>query len=186
VRTAPRRSRTRFGVLAGALVLLLAGCVVLADDAPWSGPTRSGSATSGAATGVQLAEFGVRQAYEEFWWVVSRLDGQPAVRWRGMLSVVATGAALDWQVARAEDRAARGVHLYGEVIVHVVAVRSALTMRATLLDCQDASRFGEAKKGTGRAVSVGETGVRVVGTLVRDREFGSWRVTDIEYPGDRC
>ncbi len=178
--------RARFGGLAAVLVMLLAGCVHVAGDAPRSGPVRPGPAGSGTASGAQLAEFAVRQAYEEFWWVVSRIDEQPPVRWRGVLSLVATEPELSRQVERAKDRAARGVHGYGEVVVHIAAVRSALTMRATLLDCQDASQSGEAENGTGRVLSTGRAGVRAVGTLVRDREFGPWRVTDVRYPGERC
>jgi len=133
-----------------------------------------------------LADFVVRQAYEEFWWVAVRIDAQPPGRWPGVLSQVAADPELGRQLAQAEDRAGRSVHRYGEVVSHVSAVRGALSVRATVIDCQDASGFGEADNGAGHPVTTGRSNTPIEATLVRDRELGPWRVSDIGFLNGRC
>jgi hypothetical protein len=173
----------RFGSVAVG-VALLGGCVsVVRGPSPAGPPTGGGNPT---ADPVELADFAVRQAYEEFWWVASRLDQQPPARWRGVLSVVAVDPELDRQLAQARDRAAGGVHRVGEVITHVTAVRGAMSTRAVLLDCLDASRAGEADDNTGRTTSTGLAATPIAATLLRTGQFAPWRVSDIGYPVGRC
>ena len=183
VRRPARGGLARFGGVAAA-VALLGGCVTVVR-----GPSLPGPSTSSAmptADPAELADFAVWQAYEEFWWVVSHLDQQPPARWRGVLSVVTVAPELGRQLAQARDRAAGGVHRVGEVVTHVTAVRGAMSTRATLLDCQDASRAGEADNNTGRTTSTGLAATPIAATLLRTGEFAPWRVSDISYPVGRC
>jgi hypothetical protein len=188
--------RVRAAGVAGVLVVALCGCVgVVSGGRPAGGASgpAGGSVTPGAG---ELEEFAVRQAYEEFWWVASRIDRQPRQRWRGVLSVVAVDPELGRQVAQAADRAARGVHRYGELVPHVSAVQvlppaeraSAVpgAVWAVVVDGPDGGDFGEAQDGTGRVLSAGRPDEPVVARLVRGRQFGPWQVAEVRFLGGRC
>jgi len=166
--------------------LLLSGCVGVVGGPSPSGTAVSGRPGAGTVSPAELADFAVRQAYEEFWWVAARIDAQPPQRWPGVLSQVSADPELSRQLAQARDRAGRGVHRYGEVVSHIGAVRGALSVRATVIDCQDASGFGEAENGAGRPVAAGRSGTPVTATLIRDGGFAPWRVSDIGFLGGRC
>jgi hypothetical protein len=171
--------------LAAALLGLSAGCVgVVAGPAPTDTPQQRDAGST--ASSAQLAEYAVRTAYEEFWWVLDRIDAQPPARQRGVLSVVAADPELTRQLAQAHDRSARGVHLYGHVTTHIIAVRSAGTSPATLIDCLDASQSGQAANSTNQALNTGPASIRIVATLTREREFGPWKVTDLQTNPDLC
>jgi hypothetical protein len=103
-----------------------------------------------------------------------------------VLSVVAADPELTRQLAQAHDRSARGVHLYGQVTTHITAIRSADTPPATLTDCLDASHAGQATNNTNQALNTGPAGTRIVATLTRERDFGPWKVTDLQTTPDHC
>jgi len=188
-RSSPAAARAGGRVRAVAVVLV--GALVGCGPATAPRPTVTGRwaqrpSGPGGVDRVVLAEFRVRQAYEEFWWVAARLDRQPAGRRRGVLSVVSADPELSRQLAAAERRAARAVHLYGEPAVHLSTVTGAMSLTATVEDCQNRPEFGEADNHTGQPLSTGPATVWARGRLVRDSDIGSWRVTQADVVGLGC
>jgi hypothetical protein len=168
------------------LTAALAGCTSLAGERTSAGAAPTGTARKTTPNAGQLADFAVAEAYREFWWVVDHLDQQPPVRWHGILSVVAANPELATQLDQAADRQHRGVHRYGEVVPHVASIRFSASMMATVLDCQDASRSGEADNLSGRPRTVGAAHTPMFATLTRATEYGTWRVTSLTFTADGC
>jgi hypothetical protein len=126
----------------------------------------------------------VAAAYRRFWAVSVGLDRRPRDQWRPALAAVATepllGRVYDGLVGQRES----GVVEYGGVVPHpsVVAVGVG---RASVLDCQDASRSGELDLDTGLPRTVGSARTPVAATLVRGGD-GEWRVAEARYLDGGC
>jgi hypothetical protein len=78
----------------------------------------------------------------------------------------------------------RSVTLYGSVTSRVSSV-DITGSRATLRDCQDASKAGQADAATGKPKTVGVARSPIQATLERGTD-GAWRVTGVSYPGGSC
>ena len=57
--------------------------------------------------------------------------------------------------------------------------------RASVLDCQDASRSGEMKRETGEVTSVGSPRTAFTATLTKD-PAGRWKIAQARYLPDPC
>ena len=57
--------------------------------------------------------------------------------------------------------------------------------RASVIDCQDASRSGEVDRSTGQVQRIGFARTPVAATLHRD-SHGRWRVTQARYLAGPC
>jgi hypothetical protein len=83
---------------------------------------------------------------------------------------------------RKTEALAHGVRLYGHIQPHVTAIQNHGD-QATVTDCQDTSRAGQADL-NGQPKTVGTTGNRVLGTLLRTPT--GWRVSHVDYIEGGC
>jgi len=123
----------------------------------------------------------VLDAYRRFWTVAAQVGRQPESRWRTQLEPVATDPFLSELLEGLTEQQQRGVVDFGAVELRPTI--AALTpARASILDCQDASRTGELDRDTGAVTSVGSSRTA---TLTRD-SAGRWKVTQARYLPDAC
>jgi hypothetical protein len=182
-----------FGAARGAGVLVLAtGCAVTtggsgppAGTAPW---VTSGSSNPSAAAGRPAGEAAdpaaVTAAYHRLWVVAETISGRPSALWREVLSTVAAEPLLTQLNDGYRAQRDAGRRDYGTVVPHpsVVAVDGG---RASVLDCQDASRSGELDLDTGLPRSVGHARTPLAATL----SYGAdrrWRVSQLRYLDGSC
>ena len=145
-------------------------------------PARSPSVVLGADP--DRAPAPILAAYGRFWAVAQRLDRKPVARWRPLLAPVAADPLLSRVLAALAGRVQAGYRQFGEVRVHPRLVAAA-PERASVLDCQDASRAGEMDLVTGLPAEVGAPRTPVAATLVR-RADATWRVAEARYLPGGC
>jgi hypothetical protein len=134
---------------------------------------------------MEIANYAVLFAYQEYWTVLGLLDEQPTARWPGVVAAVAADPELTRQLVAAANRRALGLRRRGEPTSHIVAVQGALTTNATIVDCQDAGTVTQSDT-TSRAVTAGASRTRVTAHLVRPTDYGTWRVADVCYSSSPC
>ena len=199
-----RPSYARSGLVLLGIGLLLAGLTVLGactDDGPAG--DRPGAQLGGRAAPTSAAASDptdterpaappesaadledVVAAYGTFWDVGQVVDRQPVQRWRPLLTAVATQPVLDELLEGLHRQRASGVLQYGTVEPHpTVAYLTA--DRASIVDCQDASRSGELDRDTGAIRTVGSPRTAVAAVLVLERP-GVWKVSEARYLPDPC
>jgi hypothetical protein len=126
----------------------------------------------------------VELAYRQFWAVAITVDSRPVRDWRPALADVAAEPLLTRIYDGLRALRAAGRRQYGSVVVHlrVLEVRS---RRASVVDCQDASRTGELDLQTGVPRTVGSASTPVAAALVRGRD-SQWRVCEARYLEGTC
>jgi hypothetical protein len=126
----------------------------------------------------------VLAVYSRFWQVASTVDAQPRARWRPLLAAVTGEPLLSSLLAGYEGQAAAGQRQYGEPVLQPTVV--ALTAdRASILDCQDASRTGLSDVDTGLPETVGQPRTPASAVLTRGGD-GTWRVVQARYLEGQC
>lgn len=157
-----------------------------------SGPsTSSASASAPPATPAvpgtvaRLAELrAVEAAYRRFWVVAGDVDKHPAGEWRAILSEVAVDPLLTQLLDGYAAQTSRGLVEYGAVAPRprVADLRSD---RASIVDCQDASRAGQLDVESGQPRAVGSARTLVTAALRRAAD-GTWRVSEARYQDGTC
>lgn len=183
----PRTPNTLLGT-----ALLCAAVSATACSGPTTGdnPTLSATATSAApspaATGRLDAttEAAVLNAYRRFWMVAGEVGRQPTSRWRTRLEPVTTDPFLSELLEGLAEQQERGAVDFGAVQVRPT-IATLTPTRASVLDCQDASRSGEADRTTGEVISTGSSRTAFTATLTRDAT-GRWKVAHARYLQDPC
>ena len=125
----------------------------------------------------------VLEAYLRFWQVAQTVDSRPGPQWRAALSTVTGQPLLDELLDGLRGQQADGVRQYGTVSPRP-AVVDLSPQRATVVDCQDASRSGEVDSDTGAVRKVGSARTPVAAVLRKAR--GTWLVTEARYLADPC
>ncbi|HYT10395.1 MAG TPA: hypothetical protein VEL73_07010 [Mycobacteriales bacterium] len=126
----------------------------------------------------------MQAAYRRFWAVATTVERQPPRRWRAALATVAIDPFLTRLLEGFRAQRARGLRQYGTVSSRPTVVDLS-TDRASIVDCQDASRSGEADLDSGLPRTVGAPRTPFAATLVR----GSgrvWRLADARYLAGSC
>lgn len=171
-------------VLAGA-ALVVAGCgstagVPAGSILPGSSlPTRSVS--SGPDVSQQDA---VRVSYQRFWRDTWHLDRQASDHWQATVDQVAVEPERSIVLQGVRWHQVQGITLYGDPVERVTDV-SVRGTQATVADCQDSGKSGQADAGTGKPKDVGVARNPVSATLTRGAD-GVWRVSQISFPGGEC
>ena len=126
----------------------------------------------------------VDAAYRRFWAVSVTVSGRPPGEWRKVLSAVATEPLLSHLVEGFADQRARSRADYGAVVVRptVVALERG---RASIVDCQDASRSGERDVDSGLPMTVGAARTPVA-AVVRWVPGRGWLVSEARYVQGSC
>nr|WP_157528217.1 hypothetical protein [Kibdelosporangium sp. MJ126-NF4]CEL17631.1 hypothetical protein [Kibdelosporangium sp. MJ126-NF4]CTQ91141.1 hypothetical protein [Kibdelosporangium sp. MJ126-NF4] len=160
-------------------VLAAAGCTTPAQPGlPTRQPTTDTSSTTANP------KTAVEAAYDEYWKVEHMIMQLPESEWRAAMGKVSADPQLGRVVDGLRSLRSQSLTLYGSVTSRVSSVDIAGD-RATLRDCQDASKAGQADAATGKAKTVGVLRSPVEATLDRGND-GSWRVTSLSYPGGTC
>ncbi len=193
-RVVPGVDRTQRATWSRAVVALAAPLLAgVGCDASNKAPAPPVSAVSPAsrATGGSSAPRGrvgdrttLVGAYRRFWAVASTVDSQPEPGWRALLAAVTAEPLLSRLVSGLEAQAASGSRQYGAVVTHPTVVHVDAD-RASIVDCQDASRSGLLDTATGLPSTVGSPRTPVAATLLRDPN-GVWRVSDARYLDGGC
>jgi hypothetical protein len=172
-----------------AALALAAGCARAntrpADEAspPHQLAPRSTSTRVGTPSLTDRAA--IEAAYQRFWNVGQRLaSSHSESQWRAVLADVATEPLLSGLIDGLHAELAAGSRPYGTVVPHVITVEID-GGRANLLDCQDASRSGDADADTGLPRTVGRARTPVAATLQRGAD-GRWRVSQARYLDGQC
>ncbi|GAA2778826.1 hypothetical protein [Crossiella cryophila] len=126
----------------------------------------------------------VTAAYREFWQVSDSIDKRPEPEWQTKLSAVAVDPQLRRTVQGLGLLREQSVVLYGTTTARVTAVEVAGD-RATVQDCQDASKSGQADAKTRRPKTVGVERNPITTTMARGAD-GRWRVADVVFGGGAC
>jgi hypothetical protein len=191
--------RGRLAVLVLTVVIVLLALVstliagTASDDSspgrlPGEAPAGRAGEAPGRSTGAGRGMAGQREAvlaaYRRFWWVASRLDSRPQPQWRPLLAAVTAEPLLSRVLSGLEAETRAGHRQYGVVLLRPTVV-DADAERASIVDCQDASRSGLTDVDTGLAVTVGSARTAVTAVLTRDHN-GTWRVSDARYLQDPC
>lgn len=169
--------------LAGGVVVVLSICACTSGSD--SVPPLPETAESATITTQQRSERdAVIDAYKEFWPQLTKASAQPEAEWPAVLAEVATDPQLSRSLAGIRQLRAQSRTIYGSVSERVSVV-DVSGNKATLKDCQDASRSGQADATTGDPKTAGVERNPVTATLVRGADKG-WRVSEILYPGGTC
>lgn len=158
-----------------------------ATDETGNGVTTTSSAVpSPAPSGrpLRAEEVTVLDAYQRFWAVAGGVGRRPEREWRSRLAAVTADPFLSELVDGLLKQKERGVVDFGTVELRPT-IASVLPGRASVLDCQDASRSGEIDRDTGEVKSVGSSRTPFTATLTEDPS-GHWRVTRARYLPDPC
>jgi hypothetical protein len=126
----------------------------------------------------------VDAAYRRFWDIAQTLDQHPEDQWRALLSQVAAEPVLTRILDGLQSRTRAGYRQFGVVVPRAVVVDLSGD-RASVLDCQDASRSGEIDTATGLVATVGRPRTPVSASLVRGGD-GRWRVSEARYLDGDC
>ncbi|WP_143086496.1 hypothetical protein [Amycolatopsis saalfeldensis] len=172
--------------LAGAAALLLAGCGG-DDPAPASPPSRSAPSPVPSAPNPsgQDQKQAVEAAYTQFWPRSLAIPGTPESAWRNAMAELAVDPQLSITLDAMSRNKQAGVKPYGDVTTRISRVELDGD-HATLNDCQDGSRSGQADAATGDRKTVGTSQIPIRAHLVRDVADGRWKVSQLEYPGGPC
>lgn len=177
--------RVSAAVVLGSVALGVSGCGA-GSHAP-AGSLGSGAPLPGISVpggpGVSPQE-AVRTTYERFWRDTWHLDKEVAGQQKQVVDQVAVEPERSILLQGAQWHQAQGVTLYGDPVERVTDV----TVRgdqATVADCQDGSKAGQADARSGQPKNVGVARNPVVATLTRGTD-GVWRVSQIRYPGGEC
>lgn len=189
-RTNPR-SRSPHTLLGPALILITLSASACSGPTTTENPAPSATATSDAAPSPAatgrlegVTEVAVLNAYRRFWTVASEVGREPASRRRIRLEPVATDPFLSELLDGLAEQQNRGAVDFGAVQLRPT-IATLTPTRASVLDCQDASRSGEADRATGAVLSVGSSRTAFTATLTRDAA-GRWKVTHARYLRDPC
>ena len=148
-------------------------------------PTAGGSPTTTSAAVEATEAAAAETAYRQFWRVSRTFDRRyPQRSWRHVLGEVAADPALSLVLAQATAQARNRIVLYGSVVPHpAVTLRG--RARASVRDCQDASRAGQADAVTARRRTVGVARNPITAALALGAD-GRWRVASVDFPGGSC
>ena len=126
----------------------------------------------------------VLHAYLRFWQIAQTVDRRPSNQWRPTLEPVTGQPLLDQLLDGFAAQQAHRTLQYGTVDPHPT-LADLTADRASILDCQDASRSGEINRDTGIIQKAGSAHTAVAAVLRRDGH-GTWRVTEARYLPDPC
>ena len=193
--TRPNATHDRNLRLGWALLLMLVaiGAAACSTDRTTDTPRRGdpSAATSPPAplttmTGRQRhsAETEALDAYRQFWRIAAEVGRYPTGEWRARLRPVAAEPFLSELLKGLAEQQERGVVDFGTVQLHPT-VAALLSTRASIIDCQDASRSGEADRITGEVKTVGSSRTLFTATLTKSLR-GEWQITQARYLPDSC
>lgn len=184
--------RCRWAVLVAVVVTCgVAGCDQASTQDSTRGtssatvPVPSGAVPSRAGRDDAADRSAVESAYREYWRASETLDRLPERQWPSVLGRVAVDPQLGLVLANARTQKRNGVTVYGHVVPRPTVGPIAGARRARVVDCQDASKSGQADARTGRPRTVGVARNPVEAVLIRGAD-DRWRVSTVTYRRGTC
>ncbi|WP_158684532.1 hypothetical protein [Amycolatopsis orientalis] len=175
--------------LAGAALapMLVASCSGGDAPAPASSPNPSAPSQTPSAPSAsgQDQRQAVEAAYTQFWPRTMHADDNPEDTWHDAVAAVATDPQLTTTLNAMRYQKQAGIKIYGDVTARIVSV-DVTRDTAKVVDCQDASRTGQADAKTGDRKTVGVPRNPVNASLKRDTSDGQWKVAQVSFPGGTC
>lgn len=170
-------------LLACAALLVVAGCN--AESQP-NGRASNGDLSAPAnETPTNASERdAVVAAYKDFWVRLRHLEDQPKSEWEDYLGEVAVDPQLRISLQATGFQLEQGVTLYGEVITRITDV-DIDGDEATVEDCQDTSKTGQADAETGERKTVGVERAPTRARMERS-DAGEWKVAEVTHPDGEC
>lgn len=165
-------------------------CITSCSSGPRSGvsPRTSASASSPSssrATAPAADTGAVETAYRAFWPTLTSFDRRyPEAQWKTVLSRVSVDPQLSQAIAVAKEQRRNGITLYGQPQPRTPRIAIDSRAKATLADCVDFSRSGQADAKTGQRKTVGLARTPV--TLTLTKGVDGWRVSNVTFPGGKC
>lgn len=182
-------ARAAASAVLAAVLAATAGCsstpVVAGGSLGGRSGTTSPTTTAKAAPAASADVPAVKSAYRRFLDVNSSFVRLPESRWRAELGRVATDPQLSFAIAVSRQQQRNGITLYGQTRPRGPKVTLRGGWHATLRDCADFSRTGQADSETGRPKTVGVARTPLEVTLVKGSDK-QWRVSVVEFPGGKC
>ena len=149
------------------------------EAAPASSPSSSRSTAPAADAGA------VETAYRAFWPTLTTFDRRyPEAQWKTVLGRVSVDPQLSQAIAVAKEQRRNGITLYGQPQPRTPKITVSSKARATLTDCVDFSRSGQADARTGQRKTVGVARTPV--TLIFTKGANGWRVSNVTFPAGKC
>ncbi|MGC7093954.1 hypothetical protein ACPZ19_04760 [Amycolatopsis lurida] len=124
-------------------------------------------------------------AYTAFWSRSLQADDKPVDAWHDEIAAVAVDPQLTTTVEAMRNQKQAGITVYGDVTARITSV-DINGDGAKVVDCQDASRTGQADAQTGDPKTVGVPRNPVNADLIRVGPDGLWKVSQVSFPGGTC
>jgi hypothetical protein len=184
------RGRVSGSLLAALAVAMLTSCggSPSRSPAPAASPAAvptSSFAIPGSAGSAAAERAAVEAAYWAFWPVLATFAREPEGRWRSLLGRVAAEPQIGLTIALSSQQKRNGIGVYGQPAPRAPKVTISSAGGATVRDCADFSRTGQADVRTGQRRTVGVARNPVVVRLSQGGD-GRWRIVEVTYPGGRC
>ncbi|TWE27527.1 hypothetical protein FHX69_0163 [Prauserella muralis] len=184
-----RATHLRIGavVTTAVVTVFVAGCEAAStvDEANNSATVAAPTTSALAAPSGEDEHEAVVVAYDAFWARHTQIRDWPESTWDKELGEVAVDPQLTRTLQAMRFNRNSGITTYGSVTSRITEVEVDGD-RATVTDCQDASRSGQADMKTGERKTVGVPRNPVTARMVRDAADGRWKVAEIRYPGGEC
>jgi hypothetical protein len=117
---------------------------------------------------------------------VATFQQQPESQWREVLGRVAVDPQLSFAIAATKQQRRNGITVYGQAIPRAPKVTfGSGNARATVRDCADFSRTGQADARTKKPRTVGVARTPLTTVLVKGAD-GRWRVSQVTFLGGSC
>ncbi|MET9259598.1 hypothetical protein [Amycolatopsis sp. NPDC004079] len=179
--------RQRHVVLAAAVAMLVAGCSggaapTTTSSSNMPAPSQPPSAPTSSEPDQRQA---VEAAYTQFWPRSLAIPSTPEATWQAAMAKLAVDPQLSTTLAGMRRNKQVGVKPYGDVTTHISSVE-VHGGKATVIDCQDGSRSGQADAATGDRKTVGTPQIPIHARMSRDASDGQWKVAELAYPGGPC
>lgn len=175
----------RLGVAVVGAASAMVGCGGGSDPALSPSPTNMSAPSQVPGASGPDDRAAVEAVYTDFWVRTFHTGVMPEDRWHGAMSAVAVDPQLTTTLNAMHAQKEAGLAVYGDVTARIVSVRIGDTS-ATVVDCQDASRSGQADARTGDRKTVGILRNPVTANLTRDKTDGRWKVNQVTFPGGVC
>ncbi|MFC0554904.1 hypothetical protein ACFFHJ_28800 [Planotetraspora thailandica] len=131
-----------------------------------------------------MGEATVVAAYRDLYPAGQRAEHAPPEERRAILDDVATQPLLDRMLRGIAALRVTGRVTWGAPVIHAFEVRIEED-RATLHDCQDGSKAGQADDKTGKHLTRGSTGTHLIANLSKGTD-GAWRISKVEQVDEPC
>ena len=149
------------------------------------GPTRSVPATGSPSGGSAVDPAAVESAYRAFWPVLATFQQRPESQWSAVLGRVAVDPQLSFAIAATRQQRRTGITVYGVAVPRAPKVTLGGGRLASVRDCADFSRTGQADAVTRKPRTVGVARTPLSTSLLRGSD-GRWRVSNVAFLGGRC